>query len=61
MFEEMTWNEINIALDYIFRYEINERHYKGSKKLNDWMYPRRDNLPDVLTRAASEMRNRAGT
>lgn len=61
MFEEMTWNEVHAALDYVFRYEIKERHYKGSIKLNDWIYPKRDNVPDMLTRAASEMRNRSGT
>lgn len=61
MFEEMTWNEINAALDYVFRYETTERHYKGSIKLNDWIYPKRDNLPAMLTKAAQDMRSKAGT
>ena len=56
MFEEMTWNEINGALDYVFRYETTERHYKGSVKLNDWLYPRRDILPDKLAQISADMR-----
>lgn len=59
MFEEMTWNEIHAALDYVFRYEIKERHYKGSVKLNDWMYPKRDNIPERLTQIANDMRKGA--
>lgn len=62
MFEEMTWNEVHAALDYVFRYEIKERHYKGSVKLNDWIYPWKNLLPDQLKKVVSDLRKiKAGT
>lgn len=56
MYENMTWSEINDALDYVFRYESTERHYKGSIKLNDWIYPKRNMLPSQLKKVASDLR-----
>jgi hypothetical protein len=41
MYNEMTWNEISDALDYVHMYECNEKHYaikpyQKNKKLNEW-------------------------
>lgn len=41
MYNEMTWAEVQDALDYVHMYELNERHYaanayKKNKKITDW-------------------------
>lgn len=56
IYDEMTWAEVGSAVDYIYRFELTERHYKGKKKLDDWLYVGRDNLPDDLRRVVKDLR-----
>ena len=56
IYNEMTWAEISAALDYVYRYELKEPHYKGSIKLNDWLYKRVDTLAKDLTRVVSSIK-----
>lgn len=55
IYNEMTWNEIGSALEYINRYDTTERHYKGVK-LNDWMHRKTDTLIDDLKNVVKELR-----
>lgn len=50
IYNEMTWREINDALDYVHMYELNERHYahkpyNKNKKINEW-WTRKEDSPD---------------
>jgi hypothetical protein len=58
IYKEMTWNEISDAIDYVYRYKTDERHFgKGAKvKLNDWLYNKKDNLASDLRKAIGDMK-----
>lgn len=56
MYHEMTWNEIGAAMDWIYRYEVNERQCRGSVKINDWIYKGRDTLASDLKKISAELR-----
>jgi len=58
IFYEMTWNEIGSAMDYIYKFDVNERHYAGSVKLNDWLYKWRDTLSDSLKKITRKLRGK---
>ena len=41
VYNEMTWAEVQDALDYVHMYELNERHYahapyQKNKKITEW-------------------------
>lgn len=43
IYENMTWNEINDALEYVFRYsEPKVPFYKRYQRMGLWMYPNKD-------------------
>jgi hypothetical protein len=48
IYNEMTWREIQDALDYVHMYELNERHYAHkpftkNKKITEWWTRKQDN------------------
>lgn len=50
IYNEMTWAELNDALDYVHMYELNERHYAAkpyqkNKKITDW-WQRKESRPE---------------
>ncbi|MBA4274024.1 MAG: hypothetical protein C0436_00060 [Alphaproteobacteria bacterium] len=54
MYNEMTWREIQDALDYVHMYELNERHYahkpyNKNKKITEW-WARKEEKPDKALR-----------
>lgn len=56
MYNEMTWSEINDAIEYASRYEYSEReyavnNYKKGKKIFDWWSRKPDPSPDKALRA----------
>jgi hypothetical protein len=56
IFKQMTWAEIESALDFLFRYEVKESHVKSSIKLNDWIYKKIDNLKIDLKALSKKLR-----
>lgn len=56
MYREMTWNEISAAMDWIYRYEANDRQCRGAVKINDWIYKGRDTLAGDLKKISAELR-----
>ena len=60
IYNEMTWAEIGAAVDYVYRFETTERHYKGKKKLDDWICAGRDEVDAELRKFIGKMRSERG-
>jgi hypothetical protein len=60
IYEKMTWAEIDSALEYIFRYDLTELHFKGAVKLKDWIFKGRDMLPDMMRKMVDTLRGKGG-
>jgi hypothetical protein len=61
IYEEMTWAQTMDAWDFVFRFEITERHFKGAVKLSDWLYKGRDMLPDMMRKMIDSLRGKGGS
>jgi hypothetical protein len=57
VYEEMTWAEIGAAMDYVYRYDVTERHARGAKKIWDWIYRGRDTFGKELKALAARVKN----
>lgn len=62
IYNEMTWNEFNDAMEYVHLYELTEAHYaagvyRKNKKLTDWWRrkkPRENALLDFAHRVKAK-------
>jgi hypothetical protein len=62
IYNEMTWNEISDALEYVHLYELRDQHlafgiWKKNKKLSDW-WQRKKADADALREFAERVRRK---
>lgn len=63
IYNEMSWNEISDALEYIHLYELHDAHighgiWKKNKKLSDW-WQRKKPADNALLEFAENVRRKA--
>jgi hypothetical protein len=64
IYNEMTWNEANDAMEYVFMYDLNAQHFaigqhRKNKKITDW-WKRKKSSDDALREFGERCKKKTG-